>query len=113
MSYGYSLAAGFMLLRGEWKEAVMAVLAARDEEPPGVRQARTAIEAGDWARALELMPRHMVAERCILEVCLIIPADAVDKVWRHDMQQVATIRRLSAARLGADTTCWDTSQHKS
>ena len=61
--------AGFLLLKGEWKEAVAAIMAAREDEPPHVRRARDSYAAGDFAAALEQMPRHMVAERCIAEVC--------------------------------------------
>ena len=64
-----SCPAGFMLLRGEWKAAVSAILASRPGEPAEVSAARQLfLESGDASAAAAAMPRHMVAERSILQV---------------------------------------------
>lgn len=67
---GTSLArrAGFLLLKGDWKGAVEAIMAPREDEPPHVTRSRERYAAGEFAAALEQMPRHMVAERSIVEV---------------------------------------------
>jgi len=59
---------GLTLLRSEWQKAVDLILSKRHGEHPDVVVAREAwLDRGDLERALELMPRRVVAERCILE----------------------------------------------
>ena len=59
---------GLTLLRSEWQKAVDLILSKRHGEHPDVVEARKAwLDRGDLERALELMPRRVVAERCILE----------------------------------------------
>ncbi|KAF8640001.1 hypothetical protein AX17_001247 [Amanita inopinata Kibby_2008] len=59
---------GLALLRSEWQEAVSLILSLRPGEHPDIVAAREAwLKGGDLDKALELMPRRVVAERCILE----------------------------------------------
>lgn len=57
---------GLLLLKGKWSEAVDSLLSLREGEHPDCMRARLAwLEDGDYVKALELMPRRSVAERCI------------------------------------------------
>ncbi|KAH9853549.1 tRNA pseudouridine synthase D [Lenzites betulinus] len=59
---------GLALLKGDWHRAVSLILRNRPGEHPDVVAARDAwLVDGDLDKALELMPRRVVAERCILE----------------------------------------------
>lgn len=59
---------GLALLQSDWHRAISLILQPRHGEHPDVASARKAwLEDGDLDRALELMPRRVVAERCILE----------------------------------------------
>lgn len=59
---------GLALLLEDWHRAVSLILRNRPGEHPEVVEARRAwLEDKDLDRALELMPRRVVAERCILE----------------------------------------------
>ncbi len=59
---------GLSLLRGQWNEALESILSLREGEHPECMAARLAwLEDGDYNKALELMPRRSVAERCIWE----------------------------------------------
>lgn len=59
---------GLALLKSEWHKAVSLILRVRPGEHPEVTAARNAwLVNGDLDLALELMPRRVVAERCILE----------------------------------------------
>ena len=59
---------GLALLRSEWQKAIDLILRPRPGEHPEVLTARNAwLIEGDLDLALELMPRRVVAERCILE----------------------------------------------
>lgn len=59
---------GLALLKSEWQRAVSLLLRVRPGEHPEVTAARQAwLEEGDLDKALELLPRRVVAERCILE----------------------------------------------
>ncbi|KAG8860947.1 hypothetical protein FRB91_000143 [Serendipita sp. 411] len=61
-------AIGLALLRSDWAKAIDMILRPRPGETPEIQEARLA-----WAveknldKALQLMPRRVVAERCILE----------------------------------------------
>ncbi|KAK4685164.1 tRNA pseudouridine13 synthase, partial [Tremellales sp. Uapishka_1] len=59
---------GLLLLQGKWAEAVESILSLREGEHPDCLRARLAwLEDGDYLKALEIMPRRCVAERCIWE----------------------------------------------
>ncbi|OSX60298.1 hypothetical protein POSPLADRAFT_1075036 [Postia placenta MAD-698-R-SB12] len=59
---------GLALLKSDWHRAVSLILRNRPGEHPDVVAARDAwLVDGDLDKALELMPRRVVAERCILE----------------------------------------------
>jgi tRNA pseudouridine13 synthase len=59
---------GLALLKSEWQRAVSLILQKRGGEHPDVIAAREAwLIEGNLDKALELMPRRVVAERCILE----------------------------------------------
>lgn len=59
---------GLALLKSDWHRAVSLIMRTRPGEHPEVVVARNAwLVDGDVDRALELMPRRVVAERCILE----------------------------------------------
>ncbi|KAF8745972.1 hypothetical protein AX14_004266 [Amanita brunnescens Koide BX004] len=61
-------AIGLALLKSEWQKAVSLILSVRPGEHPDVTAAREAwLKDRDIDRALELLPRRVVAERCILE----------------------------------------------
>jgi len=59
---------GLALLKSDWHLAVSLILRPRPGEHPDVLAARRAwLDDSDLDRALELLPRRVVAERCILE----------------------------------------------
>ncbi|KAI9466883.1 tRNA pseudouridine synthase D [Lactarius psammicola] len=59
---------GLALLQSDWHLAVSLILRPRPGEHPDVLAARRAwLDDGDLDRALALLPRRVVAERCILE----------------------------------------------
>ncbi|KAK9845240.1 hypothetical protein WJX81_000864 [Elliptochloris bilobata] len=59
---------GALLLRGEWREAVRAIMAGRASERPEAAEARRAyLDRGDVHAALAGLHRGAVAERAILE----------------------------------------------
>ncbi|KAH7887645.1 tRNA pseudouridine synthase D [Phlebopus sp. FC_14] len=59
---------GLAFLKSDWHKAVALILQVRSGEHPDVVAAREAwLVDGDLDRALALMPRRVVAERCILE----------------------------------------------
>lgn len=61
-------AIGLALLQSDWNRAVSLILRHRPGEHPDIVAARDAwLEEGDYEKALDLMPRRVVAERCILE----------------------------------------------
>ena len=59
---------GLALLKSDWQEAVSLILRPRPGEHPEAEAGRRAwLEDGDLDKALRLLPRRVVAERCILE----------------------------------------------
>jgi len=59
---------GLAILKSDWHKAISLILQKRPGEHPEVVAARDAwLIDGDLDRALALMPRRVVAERCILE----------------------------------------------
>ncbi|XP_052204944.1 multisubstrate pseudouridine synthase 7 [Diospyros lotus] len=61
---------GAALLRGEWKTAVNMILDPREGEKDSIRKVREYYkESSDVDRTLKQLPRHLVAERAILQ-CL-------------------------------------------
>jgi hypothetical protein len=63
--------AGFLLLKGDWEAAVRAILAPQPNDSTDIVSARLLFsESGDAQAALKGLPRHLTAERCVLQVCL-------------------------------------------
>lgn len=61
-------AIGLAILKSDWTLAVSLLLRPRPGENPDSEEGRRAwLEDGDLRRALQLIPRRSVAERCILE----------------------------------------------
>jgi tRNA pseudouridine13 synthase len=61
-------AIGLALLKSDWHLAVSLILRPHPGEHPDAEAARRAwLEERDLDKALELMPRRIVAERCLLE----------------------------------------------
>ena len=59
---------GLALLQSDWHKAVSLILQPRHGEHPEVYAARKAwLDERDLGKALQLMPRRLVAERAILE----------------------------------------------
>lgn len=59
---------GLAILKSDWQCAIDLILSLRPGEHPEVEAARRAwLDDGDLDTALALMPRRVVAERCILE----------------------------------------------
>ena len=59
---------GLALLKSEWQKAANMILQKRHGEHPEVEAARDAwLVEGDLEKALNLFPRRVIAERCILE----------------------------------------------
>jgi tRNA pseudouridine13 synthase len=59
---------GLALLQGNWQKATSYILRKRPGEHPDVEAARDAwLVEGNLDKALALLPRRVVAERCILE----------------------------------------------
>ncbi|MEM6852824.1 MAG: tRNA pseudouridine(13) synthase TruD, partial [Planctomycetota bacterium] len=59
---------GRLLLRGQWQDFLDEMLGRpRDIEQPEVQDARRAYEAGDYDRALELMPKSLRGDRQALD----------------------------------------------
>jgi tRNA pseudouridine13 synthase len=59
---------GLALLKAEWQKAVSMILCKRPGEHPDVEAARDAwLVERNLTKALALLPRRVVAERCILE----------------------------------------------
>lgn len=59
---------GLALLKSDWNKAVDLILQQRHGEHPDVAEARHAwLVERDLDKALRLLPRRVVAERCILE----------------------------------------------
>ncbi|CDO71290.1 hypothetical protein BN946_scf184908.g47 [Trametes cinnabarina] len=80
---------GLALLKGDWHRAVSLILRNRPGEHPDVVAARNAwLVEGDLDKALELMPRRVVAERCILESYKKMGGDT-----RNAMGALSTIPR--------------------
>jgi tRNA pseudouridine13 synthase len=59
---------GLALLRSDWQGAVSLILSRRPGEHPDADAARRAwLDDKDLTKALTLMPRKVIAERCLLE----------------------------------------------
>ncbi|KDQ20751.1 hypothetical protein BOTBODRAFT_50816 [Botryobasidium botryosum FD-172 SS1] len=80
---------GLAILRSDWQRAVELLLRPRPGENPECEAARRAwLEDGDLQRALDLFPRRVVAERCILESFQKMGGDS-----RNAMGALSTIPR--------------------
>lgn len=85
-------AIGLALLRSDWQKAVDLILQKRHGEHPDVEAARDAwLVEGDLDKALNLFPRRVVAERCILESFKKQKGDT-----RNVMGALSTVRRTVA-----------------
>lgn len=74
-------AIGLALLQSNWTKAVDLLLNHRPGEHPDVVAARDAwLIDGDLDKALELMPRRVVAERCVLESFRTMKGDTRNKM---------------------------------
>lgn len=81
---------GLALLLSDWHLAVSLILRKRPGEHPDVQEARDAwLVDGDLDRALALMPRRVVAERCILESFQKQQGDT-----RNAMGALSTVRQM-------------------
>lgn len=88
-------AIGLAILRSEWQQAVSLLLQTRYGEHPEVEAARNAwLVDGDLDRAIALMPRRVVAERCILESYKKMGGDT-----RNAMGALSTVGRSRAVQL--------------
>ena len=92
---------GLALLKSEWQKAVDMILQKRHGEHPEVEAARDAwLVEGDLERALNLFPRRVIAERCILESF---------KKQKGDTRNVmGALSTASAISMGTQrkTNCW-------
>jgi tRNA pseudouridine13 synthase len=58
---------GLAIVRGKWREAVLAYVGTPSErEPEQTQEARGVAESGDWQAALDAFPRHLGYERSML-----------------------------------------------
>jgi tRNA pseudouridine13 synthase len=84
-------AIGLALLRSDWHLAVSLILRQRSGEHPDADAARRAwLEEGDLDKALRLMPRRIVAERCLLDSYKKQGGDT-----RNAMGALSTVRSIS------------------
>ncbi|KAJ2920101.1 hypothetical protein MD484_g348, partial [Candolleomyces efflorescens] len=82
-------AIGLALLKSDWNKAIDLILQKRHGEHPDVAAARDAwLEEKDLDKALRLLPRRVVAERCILESFKKMKGDT-----RNAMGALSTIPR--------------------
>lgn len=84
---------GLAFLKSDWHKAISLILRPRPGEHPDVVAAREAwLVDGDLDKALDLMPRRVVAERCILESYQKQGGDT-----RNAMGALSTVRDLVCA----------------
>lgn len=84
---------GLALLKSDWHQAISLIMSKRPGEHPDVEAARDAwLVDGDLDKALDLMPRRVVAERCILESYKKQKGDT-----RNAMGALSTVRLHAAA----------------
>jgi tRNA pseudouridine13 synthase len=85
---------GLALLKSEWHKAISLILRKRHGEHPDVVAARDAwLVDGDVDKALNLMPKRVVAERCILESYKKQGGDT-----RNAMGTLSTVKELFFTR---------------
>jgi tRNA pseudouridine13 synthase len=92
---------GLALLKSNWNEAVSLILRPRPGEYPEAEAARRAwLEERDLDKALQLMPRRVIAERCLLESYRKQKGDD-----RNAMGSLSTVRDLYlvVAKAGSDS----------
>lgn len=59
---------GLALLKSDWQRTIDLIMSPRHGEPEEIKEARDAwLIDNNLDRALQIMPRKVVAERCILE----------------------------------------------
>ena len=94
-------AIGLALLRSNWQKAIDLILQKRHGEHPEVAAARGAwLEEKDLDKALRLLPRRVVAERCILESFKKMGGDT-----RNAMGALSTVRSFIESPKGALFLC--------
>ena len=92
-------AIGLALLKSEWQKAISLILRKRHGEHPDVVAARDAwLVDGDLDRALDLMPKRVIAERCILESYKKQGGDT-----RNAMGALSTVNNLNFSFLNCIT----------
>lgn len=85
-------AIGLALLKSDWNKAIDLILQKRYGEHPDVAAARNAwLEEKDLDKALRLLPRRVVAERCILESFKKMKGDT-----RNAMGALSTVGSVSS-----------------
>lgn len=85
---------GLALLQSDWNKAISLILQHRPGEHPDVVTARDAwLKEHDLDKALELMPRRVVAERCILESYKKMKGET-----RNAMGALSTVRSFPLER---------------
>lgn len=88
---------GLALLKSDWHKAVELILRNRPGEHPDVAAARNAwLVDGDLDKALDMMPKRVVAERCILESFKKMGGDT-----RNAMGALSTVRLSISSLQGA------------
>jgi len=89
---------GLALLKSDWRRALSIILRPRPGETAEAEAGRRAwLEERDLGKALQLMPRRMVAERCILE--------AYQKNFNSDSDMQNALHAVSARLLGNLIKC--------
>lgn len=91
-------AIGLALLQSDWRRAIDLILRPRPGESSDADAARRAwLEDKDVDRALELMPRRVVAERCVLE--------SFKKHFGKDTNLQGALASVSISNLGLRHGC--------
>ena len=96
---------GLALLKGDWHKAVNLILRNRPGEHPDVVAARNAwLVEKNLDKALELMPRRVVAERCILESYKKQNGDTRNAMGALSTVRIPVLPRSHILRIFADTS---------
>jgi tRNA pseudouridine13 synthase len=81
---------GLAIVRGNWRDAVLAYVGNPSErEPERTRQARAFVDqTHDWAAALDRFPRHLGHERAMLH--RLVEDDSTDADFRASLEAIPT-----------------------
>lgn len=83
---------GLALLQSDWQKAVSLILQPRHGEHPDVEAARNAwLVDHDLDKAIELMPRRVVAERCLLESFRTMKGDTRNAMGALDTVGISSL----------------------